>query len=60
MLVAALASGALFERFGWWGVNLAAVPFVLLAGATIVLFSLGRDGPISGGRSIRSAVRISK
>jgi len=40
MVVASLASGALFDLFGWRGVNLAAVPFILLAAATTAFFSL--------------------
>jgi len=42
MVIAALASGGLFEFFGWRGVNFGAVPFILLAAAAIALFSLAR------------------
>jgi MFS family permease len=40
MVIASLASGGLFEFFGWRGVNLGAIPFILLAATTIALFSL--------------------
>jgi len=42
MVIASLASGWLFEFFGWWGVNLGAMPFLLLTGTMIILFSLAR------------------
>jgi MFS family permease len=42
MVIASLASGGLFEFFGWRGVNLAAVPFILFAATTIALLSLAR------------------
>jgi MFS family permease len=42
MVIASLASGGLFEFFGWRGVNLGAVPFILLAAAMIAVFSRAR------------------
>lgn len=52
MIVASLAAGGLFEFFGWRGVNLGAVPFILLAATTIALFSLARRArPQSDGKS---------
>ena len=42
-VVLSFASGWLYEFFGWWGVNIAAVPFLVLASTTIVLFSLARQ-----------------
>lgn len=41
-VIASLASGGIFERFGWSGVNLGAVPFLALAVTAIVFFSLAR------------------
>src|SRR6266508_1626567 len=42
-VVLSFASGWLFEFFGSWGVNIGAVPFLVLAGTAIVLFSLARQ-----------------
>jgi len=39
-VVLSFAAGGLFEFFGWWGVNIGAVPFLVLAGTAIALFSL--------------------
>jgi MFS family permease len=43
MVIGSLASGELFDVFGWEGVNLGAVPFLVVAGTTLCLYLLGRQ-----------------
>jgi MFS family permease len=44
VVVTSLISGALLHGVGWVGVNLFAVPFLLLAGIALILFMLRRRG----------------
>lgn len=44
VVVTSLISGALLHGVGWVGVNLFAVPFLLLAGIALILFLLRRRG----------------
>ncbi len=44
VVVTSLISGALLHGVGWVGVNLFAVPFLLLAGIALLLFMLRRRG----------------
>ena len=43
MVVSSVSSGALFTSQGWHTMNIAAIPFLVLAGASITWFALGQQ-----------------
>ena len=53
VVASSFTSGALLHRFGWTGVNVIALPFLLLGAIVLILLLLRRPGAEqSGGRRI--------